>query len=190
MAAPTVVADTATTHQAVSKVVDVLANDTTTGATTIAFKASGQPSGVVLSNSNRTATVTGEGVYTIPTTGDNAYKVVFTPDEDFSGTGKALIVVVTDTEGTGEATCTITVTAATDLASATRIQGVATTGQRLVTVVLDEEITAGESINADDIGLNNISATNVVVAQSNTSTKFPAYATTLASGSVVTFIGN
>jgi hypothetical protein len=202
--APTAVADTATIKQNVTTAVNVKANDTAgTDATpttvsltsaAVTFAPTGQPSGVVISNNNLRATKEGVGVWAI-----DSNLVHFTPEPKFVGVADAVKYIVTDSQplASNAATVTITVTAATDLASATRTYGVSADGQRYVDVVLDEEISANEPVSADSIGLSNIDPDNVwVKAPAASGLLFPnshspaVYPTsTIANGSTVRFYG-
>ena len=184
MAAPTVVNDTATTYQGNEVTKAVLANDTVVGATTLAFKSTGQPSGVVLSNSNKTATKSGQGVWQINDADDT---VTFTPEDSFTGTAAAVIITVTDTGGSADGTLTVTVTAALDLSGLDRTYGVDVEGRRTVTFTLESSTAAGATVDADSLGLTNVEHIHLDLPP-GANAKYPNL-DGLSSGLTVTFAG-
>ncbi|WP_307378728.1 Ig-like domain-containing protein [Microbacterium sp. W4I20] len=104
------------------------------------FPTGGQPAGAVVSNSGRTLTVPGEGVYTVdPADGT----VTFTPEPAFTGTGTSVVYTADDSLGASvSTTITVTVTAVTPVAaddSASTSFGVP------VTIELLEDDSAGDA---------------------------------------------
>ena len=183
MAAPTLVADTATTYQAVPVNKNVLSNDTTSGTTTVTFKTTTQPAGVTLSNANKTATKVGQGVWTVETN----KTITFTPEEDFVGTAAAVKYQVVDDGGTSDTTLTVTVTAALDLSGQTRTEGVTSDGRRYVDVdITGLGLDGSQSLDAASAGLNHVDEAFGGLYSSNASTRFPK----LASTAIIRLVGH
>lgn len=139
--------DTATTAQGKATTIDVLANDrpgndqTPIDPTSVTFTTPGQPADATVSDSGRTLTVPGEGVYTIdPQTG----AVTLTPDPTLRGSATPVTYAVSDIDGnTSVATVTVTVTPVGPKA----VDDTTTTGQN-TPVTLD--VTANDEPGVQD----------------------------------------